>query len=90
MLAEFASLPDDTNGLRLLVERTDPKLVRFELDIGWAVSAGQRLPPLFELLTDELLFVGVNVFVGVKVFSLFEELELLLLFVLCWADRVAV
>jgi sugar phosphate isomerase/epimerase len=48
---EFEPLPgqanDHTNGLRILLERTDPKLVDFELDIGWAVSAGQDLPALF-------------------------------------------
>jgi sugar phosphate isomerase/epimerase len=51
---DFASLPGDTNGFRVLVERTDPKLVDFELDIGWAVSAGQELPPLFRQLGDRL------------------------------------
>jgi sugar phosphate isomerase/epimerase len=51
---EFVPLPGGTNGFRLLVEHTDPKVVRFEFDLGWAVSAGERLPPLFELLGDRL------------------------------------
>lgn len=51
---DFAPLPGDTNGFRMLVERTDPKCVDFELDIGWAVAAGQPLPPYFRLLGDRL------------------------------------
>jgi len=51
---DFLALPGGTNGFRLLVEHTDPKLVSFELDIGWAVAAGQELPPLFRLLGDRL------------------------------------
>jgi len=51
---DFLALPGDTNGFRLLVERTDPKLVSFELDVGWAVSAGQELPPLFRLLGERI------------------------------------
>jgi sugar phosphate isomerase/epimerase len=51
---EFLPLPGGTDGYHLLAERTDPGLVRFELDLGWAVSAGQRLPPLFELLGKRL------------------------------------
>lgn len=31
----------DTNGYELLMKHTDPKLVDFELDIYWAVKAGQ-------------------------------------------------
>lgn len=51
---DFLALPGGTNGFRLLVERTDPKLVSFELDVGWAVSAGQELPPLFRLLGERI------------------------------------
>lgn len=51
---EFLPLPGGANGYQLLVKHTDPSRVRFELDLGWAVSAGQRLPPLFELLGDRL------------------------------------
>ncbi len=38
---EFAPLPGDTNGFEILLKETDPKLVSFELDIGWAAAAGQ-------------------------------------------------
>jgi sugar phosphate isomerase/epimerase len=58
--AEFVPLPGDTNGLHLLVERTDPKLVHFELDVGWAVSAGQQLQPLFDLLAHRLALVHLK------------------------------
>lgn len=36
---EFAPV-DGTTGWSILVERTDPKLVHFEIDIGWVQSAG--------------------------------------------------
>lgn len=36
---EFAPL-GDTNGLEILIRRTDPKLVTFELDVGWVAAAG--------------------------------------------------
>lgn len=36
---EFAPL-GDTNGLGILLAETDPALVDFELDVGWAVAAG--------------------------------------------------
>lgn len=36
---EFAPV-DGTSGWSILVERTDPKLVHFEVDIGWVQSAG--------------------------------------------------
>lgn len=36
---EFAPL-GETNGLAILLERTDPKLVAFEMDAGWVVAAG--------------------------------------------------
>lgn len=52
--ADFKPLAGDTNGFRILVERTDPKFVDFELDIGWAVSAGQDLGALFQLLGDRI------------------------------------
>ena len=38
---EFAPLPGDTNGYQILMQETDPKVVSFELDIGWAAAAGQ-------------------------------------------------
>ena len=39
---DFLALPGDTNGFRLLVERTDPKLVSFELDRAGTATA---VPP---------------------------------------------
>ncbi|MEO8309364.1 MAG: sugar phosphate isomerase/epimerase [Pseudomonadota bacterium] len=38
---EFAPLSDGSNGFEILVRETDPKVVSFELDIGWAAAAGQ-------------------------------------------------
>ncbi len=39
---EFAKLANGQLAYDLLVASTDPKLVSFELDIGWAASAGQN------------------------------------------------
>jgi len=39
---EFAPLADGNTGLSLLMAHTDPSLVTFELDVGWATMAGQR------------------------------------------------
>jgi sugar phosphate isomerase/epimerase len=50
--ADFRTLPGGKNGFQILVERTDPKFVDFEIDIGWAVSAGQDLDALFKLVGD--------------------------------------
>ncbi|WP_296595753.1 sugar phosphate isomerase/epimerase [Phenylobacterium sp.] len=36
---EFAPL-GDTNGLEILIQRTDAKLITFELDVGWVAAAG--------------------------------------------------
>jgi sugar phosphate isomerase/epimerase len=51
---DFAPLPGDTNGYRILVERTDPGVLDFELDIGWAVSGKQDVAAMFRLLGDRL------------------------------------
>jgi len=51
---EFVPLPGGTNGFQTLIEHTDAKLVDFQLDIGWAVSAQQQLRALFALLGDRL------------------------------------
>jgi sugar phosphate isomerase/epimerase len=37
---EFLPLPDGANGFELLVKNTDPKLVAFELDVGWVAAGG--------------------------------------------------
>lgn len=36
---EFAPL-GSTHGLEIMIQRTDPKLVTFELDVGWVAAAG--------------------------------------------------
>jgi len=51
---EFLPLPGDRKGYQLLLEHTDPQLVCFEFDLGWAVSAGEQLPPWFALLGKRL------------------------------------
>ena len=38
---EFAPLAGGTNGFEILLQETDPKVVSFELDIGWAAAGGQ-------------------------------------------------
>ena len=43
---EFAPL-GSTNGLEILLQRTDPKLVTFELDVGWVAAAGVDPAALF-------------------------------------------
>jgi sugar phosphate isomerase/epimerase len=57
---DFGPLPGDTDGYRIIVERTDPKLVDFELDIGWAVSGKQDLRALFTLLGNRLKLVHLK------------------------------
>ena len=37
---EFAPLPGGRTGLQILLENTDPKLVTFEIDVGWVAAAG--------------------------------------------------
>ena len=51
---DFGPLPGDTDGYRILVERTDPSVLDFELDIGWAVSGKQDVATLFKLLGNRL------------------------------------
>jgi sugar phosphate isomerase/epimerase len=38
---EFAALADGSTGYEVLMQYTDPVLVSFELDVGWAAAAGQ-------------------------------------------------
>ncbi len=54
---EFTPLPDGTRPYDLLLERTDPALVRFEMDVLWLLQGGlkpqdyiQRWPGRFPLL----------------------------------------
>lgn len=51
---DFVPLPGGTDGYRMLVELTDPRLVDFELDVGWAVSARQDLRALFTLAGNRI------------------------------------
>jgi sugar phosphate isomerase/epimerase len=51
---DFGPLPGGTNGYRILIERTDPKVLDFELDIGWAASGTQNVAELWQLLGDRL------------------------------------
>ena len=51
---DFHPLPGGANGYHVLIERTDPKLVRFQLDIGWAVAAKQDVGTLFKVLGDRV------------------------------------
>jgi len=51
---DFHPLPGGSNGYHILLERTDPKLISFQLDIGWAVAAKQDLKSLFKVLGDRL------------------------------------
>lgn len=44
---EFLPLAGGGTGYDLLLQHSDPRHVRFELDIGWAVSAGQDIAALF-------------------------------------------
>jgi sugar phosphate isomerase/epimerase len=43
---EFAPLAEGGTGMDILLVETDPNLVGFELDIGWAAAAGQDLKAL--------------------------------------------
>jgi len=56
---DFAPL-GDSNGYRILVDRTDPKVLDFELDIGWAVSQKQDVAALFTLLGDRLTLLHLK------------------------------
>jgi sugar phosphate isomerase/epimerase len=44
---DFVPVEKGKSGYDILLERTDPKLVDLELDVGWAVSAGQDVKSLF-------------------------------------------
>ena len=49
---EFMPLAGGGTGYDLLLKHTDPALVSFELDIGWAASAGQDVEALFAKAGD--------------------------------------
>jgi len=56
---EFLPLAGDTNGLNILLAGTDPKLVSFELDVGWASAAG--VDPIALLQTHSGRFTQMHV-----------------------------
>jgi sugar phosphate isomerase/epimerase len=56
---EFAPLDSGTNGLSILLANTDPTLVDFELDLYWAVKAGQD--PLAMIAAHPKRFVCCHV-----------------------------
>lgn len=69
--AEFLPLPGGGNGYDLLLANTDPALVKLELDLGWAVSAGQDVDALFARLGDRIQLlhlkdVGAQTGVGLE------------------------
>jgi sugar phosphate isomerase/epimerase len=45
---EFEKLPDDRTGYDVLLAETDPALVKFELDLLWAIVAGQDPVAMFQ------------------------------------------
>jgi sugar phosphate isomerase/epimerase len=46
-IAEFAGTGDD-QGMAILLSKTDPKLVKLELDVAWAIAAGQDAAALIK------------------------------------------
>jgi sugar phosphate isomerase/epimerase len=57
---EFLTLPDGRNGYDILLERTDAKLVDFELDIGWATAAGIDCRALLDRLGSRVRLLHVK------------------------------
>jgi sugar phosphate isomerase/epimerase len=51
---DFKRLPSGKTGFDIMVDRVDPKLVDFEIDIGWAATAGQDIGALFRRLGPRL------------------------------------
>lgn len=58
--AEFAPFPDGETGLSLLMAHTDPELVSFELDVGWAVMAGAQPEDLLARFPGRMTHVHVK------------------------------
>lgn len=56
---EFAPLPDGETGLEVMLRHTDPAAVHFELDVGWAVTAGRD--PVALLRAHKRRFVQMHV-----------------------------
>lgn len=51
---DFRKLPSGKTGFDIMVNRLDPKLVDFEIDLGWAVAAGQDIGMLFQRLGSRI------------------------------------
>jgi sugar phosphate isomerase/epimerase len=58
--AEFAPLAGGLTGYSLLVAHTDPALVSLELDVGWAVMAGQDVGALLQAFPGRFTHVHVK------------------------------
>jgi sugar phosphate isomerase/epimerase len=58
--AEFAPFPDGETGLSLLMANTDPDIVSFELDAGWAVMAGAQPEYLLSRFPARITHVHVK------------------------------
>jgi sugar phosphate isomerase/epimerase len=57
---DFAPVQNGRSGYDILLERTDPKLVDLELDVGWAVSAGQEVGALFHRANGRVRTVHIK------------------------------
>ena len=58
--AEFAPQASGPNGFETLVANTDPKLVDFELDLYWAVKAGQDPIAIIEAHPKRIVYCHVK------------------------------
>jgi sugar phosphate isomerase/epimerase len=57
---EFVPLPDGRTGYDILIERSDPKLVDFQLDVGWATSVRVDCRALLERLGQRVRLVHLK------------------------------
>ncbi len=57
---DFRPLAGGKSGYDLLVENTDPIHVKLELDVGWAVSAGQDVDGLFRRLGSRIALLHLK------------------------------
>lgn len=57
---EFAPTPAGPSPFDVLLSRTNPALVKFQLDIGWAVTAGHEPVALIEAMARRLVSVHVK------------------------------
>ncbi len=63
---EFRKLDDDRIGYDVLLKRTDPELVAFELDCGWMVAAGYSPIEYFHQYPGRYRMLHVKDFVATK------------------------